>query len=74
MLRFAKLVSPDSAGRNSVLRDPEAKTFFLMAREAMLGLAVGRATNGGKPLGHQRAVLRRLRAEASTFEPDEESV
>ena len=30
-----------------------------MAREAMLGLALGRATNGGKPLGHERAVLAR---------------
>ena len=33
----------------------------------MLGLALGRATNGGKPLGHERTVLARLRAEAAVF-------
>ncbi len=68
MMRFAKLVSPESAGRESPLRDTDAKTFFLTAREAMLGLALGRATNGGKPLGHERAVLRRLRAEAEAID------
>jgi hypothetical protein len=39
-----------------------------MAREAMLGLALGRATNGGKPLGHERTVLALLRAEAAAFD------
>ncbi len=34
----------------------------------MLGLALGRATNGGKPLGHERTVLARLRAEATAFD------
>jgi AcrR family transcriptional regulator len=66
--RFAKLVSPANVGRETPLRDPDAKAFFVMAREAMLGLALGRATNGGKPLGHERAVLRRLRAEAATLD------
>ena len=66
--RFAKLVSPSSAGRGSPLRDRDAKAFFLMAREAMIGLALGRATNGGKPLGHERMVLTRLRAEAAALD------
>jgi AcrR family transcriptional regulator len=66
--RFAKLVSPANAGRAGPLRDPDAKAFFLMAREAMLGLALGRATNGGSPLGHERTVLARLRAEAAAFD------
>jgi AcrR family transcriptional regulator len=74
MLRFAKLVSPDSVGSKSALRDPDAKAFFLMAREAMLGLALGRATNGGKPLGHERAVVRRLRAEAVEFDNPKETM
>jgi hypothetical protein len=30
----------------------------------MLGLALGRATNGGKPLGQERRVLAHIRAEA----------
>lgn len=63
--RFAKLVSPTSAGRDGPLRDRDAQVFYLMAREAMLGLALGRATNGGRPLHHERAVLTRLRAEAA---------
>ena len=33
----------------------------------MLGLALGRATNGGKPLGHERRVLARIRAEAAAL-------
>jgi AcrR family transcriptional regulator len=66
--RFAKLVSPANAGRDSFLRDADAKACFFMAREAMLGLALGRATNGGKPLGHERTVLARLRAEAAAID------
>ena len=66
--RFAKLVSPAGAGRDGPLRSAEAKSFLLVAREAMLGLALGRATNGGRPLGHERTVLTRLRAEAATLE------
>jgi AcrR family transcriptional regulator len=71
MARFAKLVSPESAGAGGPLRSADAKAFFLTAREAMLGLALGRATNGGQPLGHERAVLRRLRAEAAAFDEEE---
>jgi AcrR family transcriptional regulator len=66
--RFAKLMSPSNAGRDSFLRDADAKTFFLTAREAMIGLALGRATNGAKPLGHERAVIARLRAEAAALD------
>jgi AcrR family transcriptional regulator len=69
--RFAKLLSPESAGRDSTLRDTDRRVFFLLAREAMIGLALGRATNGGKPLSHERVVLRRLRAEASGFDGHE---
>ena len=68
--RFAKLVSPDAADRNGPLRGEDAKAFYLMAREAMLGLALGRATNGGRALGHEKAVLGRLRNEARTFDTD----
>jgi AcrR family transcriptional regulator len=73
IMRFAKLVSPDGVGAGSPLRDAEGKAFFLTAREGMLGLALGRATNGGKPLGHERAVLRRLRAEAGEFDNRQET-
>ncbi len=56
--RFAKLVHPDR--RSDVLVDEEAQAFFLMAREAILGLALGRATSGGRPLRHERRVLDHL--------------
>jgi len=59
--RFAKLVAP--AGT-----DADARAFHLTAREAMLGLALGRANNGGRPLGHERVVLARLRAEAAAID------
>ena len=65
--RFAKLVSPDNSRPDSPLGRSDAREFFLMAREAMIGLAFGRATNGGRPLGHERAVLTRLREEARRF-------
>lgn len=71
--RFAKLVSPEGAGPDGPLGDEDAKTFYLMAREAMLGLALGRATNGGRPLGHEKAVLGRLRAAAHRFDTDQEA-
>lgn len=68
MTRFAKLVSPEGASRHSPLRDSDRRAFFLLAREAMLGLALGRATNGGRPLSHEAVVLRRLRAEAASYD------
>lgn len=66
--RFAKLVSPASAPATGPVRDEDAKAFVLTAREAMLGLALGRANNGGKALGHERIVLARLRAEATELD------
>jgi AcrR family transcriptional regulator len=61
--RFAALVSPGRVAP-SVLDDAERHTYYLLARETMLGLALGRATNGGAPLGHERPVLDALRAGA----------
>jgi AcrR family transcriptional regulator len=63
---FARLVNPDNITK--VLTDAARRDFFVTARESMIGLALGRATNGGKPLGHERRVLARIRAEGSTFE------
>lgn len=56
---FSALVNPDR-----VLTAEEHRVFYLMARETMLGLALGRAINRGKPLAHEAAVLARLRADA----------
>jgi hypothetical protein len=66
--RFAKVVSPANAPARSALADPDVKAFVFTAREAMLGLALGRATNGGKPLGHERIVIARLRDEAARLD------
>jgi len=59
---FAALVNPE--GMTMILTNAAKRDFFLTARESMLGLALGRATNGGKPLRHERSVLARLRADA----------
>ena len=56
--RFAELVHPDQ--RSDVFTDDDAKVFFLTARETILGLALGRATNRGRPLQHEQAVLENL--------------
>jgi hypothetical protein len=63
---FAGLVNPDAL--SSILVSGELRDFFVTAREAMLGLALGRATNGGKALGHEKRVLARIRAEAAALE------
>ena len=63
---FAVLVRPEA--KPSILPDDEHRDFYLMAREAMLGLALGRATNGGRPVGHERTVLARLRADAAAID------
>ena len=65
-------VRPDTMAR-TVLADQELRDFYLTARETMLGLALGRATNGGRPLGHERRVLARLRREAATIDSRSES-
>ena len=64
---FSTLVSPDSIAP-IILADPDRRDFYAMAREAMLGLALGRATNGGKPLGHEKRVLAQLRASATALD------
>ncbi|HUA36367.1 MAG TPA: TetR/AcrR family transcriptional regulator [Candidatus Binataceae bacterium] len=56
---FSALVRPDS-----ILTADEHRAFYLMARETMFGLALGRATNRGRPVAHEKAVLARLRADA----------
>jgi AcrR family transcriptional regulator len=63
---FAGLVNPD--GITAILSDAERRDFFVAARESMLGLALGRATNGGKPLGHERRVLARIRSDAANID------
>ena len=63
---FAGLVSPDAI--TTILTDAERRDFFVTAREAMLGLALGRATCQGRPLGHEHAVLSQLRATAATLD------
>lgn len=63
VMEFASLVNP--AGKTSlILVDAVHRNYYLMARETLLGLALGRATNGGRPLGHEKAVLQTLRAGA----------
>lgn len=64
---FGSLVSPERVAP-AILVDDERRDFYAMARETMLGLALGRATNGGKPLGHEKRVLARLRADAAAVE------
>jgi AcrR family transcriptional regulator len=65
---FSSLVNPSAF--TSLLSDARRRDFFITARETMLGLALGRATNGGKALSHERRVLARIRAEAATMESD----
>jgi AcrR family transcriptional regulator len=63
---FAGVVNPD--GITPILTDHERRDFFVTARESMLGLALGRATNGGRALGHERRVLTRIRTEAADID------
>jgi AcrR family transcriptional regulator len=62
---FARLANPDAI--TTILTDAERRDFYITARETMLGLALGRATNGGRPLGHERRVLTRIRTEAAAL-------
>ena len=66
VLEFASLVSPGGS-TSSILVDQAQRDYYLMARETMLGLALGRATNGGKALGHEKAVLDTLKAGAAAL-------
>jgi hypothetical protein len=65
---FALLASPDRFTAESIGVDEERRTYYLKAREAMLGLAVGRSTNGGRPLGDEPAVLAAPRAGATRID------
>ncbi len=60
VLEFASLVHPDRRAA-AIPLDEAQRAYYLMARETLLGLALGRATNGGQPLGHEEAVLETLR-------------
>ena len=62
---FAGLVNPDTM--TSVLTDRKRRDYYRLARETMIGLALGRATNGGQPLGHEASVLGGLRAGARSL-------
>lgn len=68
---FAKVVHPDQVP--GLLDDAEARAVYLTAREAILGLALGRACTGGQPLPHERTVLRRLRAQADAVDAAREA-
>lgn len=57
--RFSSLVSPVSSPATGD-GEPGVGVFLLTAREALLGLALGRATGGGRPLGHEAAVVEAL--------------
>jgi hypothetical protein len=63
---FASLVMP--TGNSPLAKNDDERDFVFMARETMLGLALGRATNGGKALGHEKRVLARLRKEAAALD------
>jgi AcrR family transcriptional regulator len=56
---FSALARP-----KTILSADDHQAFYLMARETMFGLALGRAINRGKPLAHEQSVLARLRADA----------
>jgi AcrR family transcriptional regulator len=63
---FYALVSPETIP--AVPATSRHRDFYLLARETMLGLALGRATNQGRPLSHERAVLAQLRAAAAKLD------
>jgi AcrR family transcriptional regulator len=60
---FASLIAFDARSVPARQR-AAARTFYVLAREAMLGLALGRATNGSRALPHERAVLAELKRQA----------
>ncbi len=66
VFEFASLVNPDGKDP-TILVDDAHRAYYLMARETMLGLALGRATNGGTALGHEKAVLEALRTGAAAL-------
>lgn len=69
---FAMIVQPARLTK-LILADDQDRDFFAMARETMLGLALGRATNGGRPLSHEKTVLDLLRRQATGLAADIDS-
>jgi AcrR family transcriptional regulator len=67
VLEFATLVNPQGKAPTIFVTDAH-RAHYVMAREAMLGLALGRATNGGQALGHEQAVLEALRTGAAALD------
>lgn len=67
VIEFAGLVNPEGKS-SSILVDDAHRSYYLLARETLLGLALGRATNGGKALGHEKAVLNSLRTGAAALD------
>jgi AcrR family transcriptional regulator len=65
--RFSKLVHPDGA-LHDVLADDDGARFYLLARETMLGLALGRAISSGRALPHEAGVIEQLRTEAAAID------
>lgn len=63
MSRIATLVAPDNS-HVPYFRKVDVKAFISISREAMLGLAMGRATNGGHALPHEKNVISALREQA----------
>lgn len=63
---FSKLFGPDRWPE--LLGDDAARAFFLAARESLLGLAWGRAVNGGHSLAHEEVVLDHLMTIARTHD------
>ena len=61
---FSNLVRPENVA-TSILAGDEARARYLMARETMLGLALGRATARGRALDHEELVLAQLRTMVS---------
>ncbi|MEM7337212.1 MAG: TetR/AcrR family transcriptional regulator [Actinomycetota bacterium] len=63
---FAKLIGPDRWP--DLLPDEAARSFYLAARESLLGLAWGLAVNRGRPLPHETFVLDHLVTTANAHE------
>ena len=55
---FSKIVQPEV--RSDLLPDESARSFFLLTRETLIGLALGRATSGGRAVAHETTVLEHL--------------
>ncbi len=66
VINFAKLVGPDRWPE--LLADESARSFYLVARESLLGLAWGHAVSGGQPLPHEAVVLDYLTTTARTHD------